>query len=73
MLECLSHRDERKDKGDMIKDRIWICEECNRIITEEEKNKDEAEKKWGHKCKMHPRSIKEYRCEAYWQPYIPEP
>jgi len=45
--------------------KIWICEECNQIFTDEEKVKDCKLKMWGHKCKAHPRSIKDYRCEAY--------
>ena len=55
----------------MSKDRIWICEECNFIagITEKIENEVQSEGKWGRICKAHPRSKKEWRCEAYWKEY----
>jgi hypothetical protein len=45
--------------------KIWVCEECNKIFTDEEKIEDCKKKEWGHKCNAHPRSKKQYRCEAY--------
>ena len=54
-----------------MSEKIWICEECNKVFTDEEKIKGcDNQDKWGHVCKAHPRSINEYRCEAYLKPYI---
>jgi len=53
----------------MIKNKIWICEECDRIFTEEEMLKHKEQAEWGHPCKAHPKSLKPYRCEAYLHKY----
>ena len=50
-------------------DRLWVCEECNHIFSD-----DEARlvfDGWGHKCKLHP-CRKGQRCESHLEPYIPE-
>jgi len=49
--------------------RIWVCEECLRIFTDEEIRQDEAG--WGHTCKLHP-NRKGQRCESHLEPYMPE-
>ena len=54
-----------------IKSNIWICEECNQIFTDEEKIKDCQLNQWGHKCKAHPKSKKDYRCERYLEQFEP--
>ena len=54
-----------------VKGKIWICEECNQIFTDEEKINDCKNNEWGHKCKMHPRSKKPWRCEAFLEGFIP--
>ena len=56
----------------MIKQEIWVCEECNKIFTKREKIQGCEEGKWGHKCKAHPRSKKDYRCESYLEEFIPK-
>jgi len=48
-------------------EKVWICEECNKLFTEEEKNKG-CEKEWGHICKMKKYKIPT-RCESYLTPY----
>jgi len=53
----------------MSKDRVWICEECNHIFTEEEKQVHDEQREWGHPCKNYPRSKKPHRCESYLKPY----
>ena len=50
--------------------RIWVCEECLHIFTNEEIIADQAEI-WGHPCKSHP-CRKGQRCESHLEPYIPE-
>ena len=53
----------------MKKKVIWICEECNKIFTEEEKKSHDEGAAWGHPCKMHPRSKKPWRCESYLEKF----
>ena len=50
--------------------RIWVCEECFHIFTNEEIVADQAEI-WGHPCKSHP-CRKGQRCESHLEPYLPE-
>lgn len=49
-------------------DKIFICEECSKILTQEEKDNN---KEWGHICKA-----KNYRrpirCESFLQTYVRE-
>ncbi len=55
--------------------RIWVCDECGHIFTDEEIRKDElANDKaggWGHVCKSHP-CRKGQRCESHLEPYMPD-
>jgi hypothetical protein len=52
--------------------RIWVCEECNCMFSDEEIRKDITSGKWGHICKA--RNYKEeHRCESHLEPFIPEP
>jgi rubrerythrin len=50
--------------------RIWVCDECGHIFTDEEARDDES-KGWGHSCKSHPHR-KGQRCESHLEPYLPE-
>jgi hypothetical protein len=52
--------------------RIWVCEECGQVFTDEELRKDAEEGGWGNPCKMHPRSKKPWRCESHLEPYTPD-
>jgi len=49
--------------------RIWVCEECTHIFTDEEAR--EAYDGWGHRCKSHP-CRKGQRCESHLESYLPE-
>ena len=49
--------------------RIWVCEECGHIFTDDECRAEEE--LWGHDCKSHPYR-KGKRCESHREPYIPE-
>ncbi len=55
--------------------RIWVCDECSHIFTDEEVRKDELGNDkphgWGHSCKSHP-CRKGQRCESHLEPYMPE-
>jgi len=51
--------------------RIWVCEECNAIFTDEEVRKCMSDGKWGHTCKAK-KYKEEHRCESYCQKYLPE-
>jgi len=51
--------------------RIWICDECGHIFTDEEIRADSGIG-WGHACKSHP-CRKGQRCESHLESYIPEP
>lgn len=53
------------------KERIFVCEECNKTFSDEEIRKDVLEKKWGHICKAK-KFRKECRCESYLTAYLPE-
>lgn len=48
--------------------RIWVCEECNCIFTD---NELRADGNWGHVCKSHTHR-NATRCEAHLEPYTPE-
>ena len=48
--------------------RIWRCEECDHIFTDEEIRNDESG--WGHTCKSHPHR-KGQRCESHLETYMP--
>lgn len=48
---------------------IYLCEECNVVLTEPEAKGQDA--KWGHVCKAKKFKL-EHRCEAYVQKYIKE-
>ena len=50
--------------------RIWVCEECGHIFSDEEIRED-SEVGWGHACKSHP-CRKGQRCESHLEPYMPE-
>ena len=50
--------------------RIWVCEECGHIFSDEAIRKD-AESGWGHACKSHP-CRKGQRCESHLEPYMPD-
>ena len=43
---------------------IFVCEECDKIFTEEEKQVIDEAKEWGHPCKAK-RSKKAWQCESY--------
>ena len=58
--------DNLKPKGE----RIWVCEECLHIFTDEGIRAD-TENGWGHACKSHP-CRKGQRCESHIEPYRPE-
>lgn len=49
--------------------RIWVCDECGHIFTDEEIRQD-IEQGWGHACKSHP-CRKGQRCESHLEPYMP--
>jgi len=49
--------------------RVWVCDECEHIFTDEEIRAD-ADKGWGHDCKGHP-CRKGQRCESHLEPYGP--
>ena len=49
--------------------RIWVCEECQHIFTDDEIRKDKEGE--GHPCKCHPQR-KGQRCESHLDPYVPE-
>ena len=53
-----------------MKDKIWVCEECDKIFSEEEMQRHKQQEAWGHPCKAHPRSKREWRCEAYLRKFI---
>lgn len=55
------------DKPDNL-ERIWVCEECECIFTDEEIRKDVVSENWGHSCKYK----KECRCESHLEPYLPD-
>jgi hypothetical protein len=63
-------REKMISKGNNL-ERIWICEECNCMFTEDEVIKDESSGKWGHICKAK-KYKEEHRCESYLKPYILE-
>ena len=51
--------------------RIWVCEECDQIFTDEEIRKDCKNNEWGHICKYkNPKN--KYRCESHLEPYMPD-
>ena len=50
--------------------RIWVCEECYHIFTDNEVREDKTQE-WGHSCKSHPRK-KGQRCESHLEPFVPE-
>jgi len=52
-------------------ERIWVCEECNAIFSDEEIRKCESKKEWGHTCKARKYKI-ENRCDSYCKKYLPE-
>ena len=54
----------------MKEERIWVCEECNVVFTEDEVMKDREIVRWGHLCKQK-KYKKEHRCEAYLKTYTP--
>jgi len=47
--------------------RIWVCEECQKVFTDNEIRNNET-KEWGHPCKLFPKT----RCESHFNPYVPE-
>jgi len=49
--------------------RIWVCEECNYVFSDEEIRKDIVTGRWGHLCKMK-KYRTEVRCESYLTPYL---
>jgi len=49
--------------------RIWVCEECLHIFTDNEHRKD-ISNGWGHACKSHP-CRKGQRCESHLELYMP--
>lgn len=51
--------------------RLWICEECRAVKTDEEIRKDVTSGKWGYECKAK-KFRRETRCEAFHDAYIPE-
>uniref|UniRef100_A0A6M3KQN6 C2H2-type domain-containing protein n=1 Tax=viral metagenome TaxID=1070528 RepID=A0A6M3KQN6_9ZZZZ len=51
------------------KDIIYMCEECGKIFTQEEKEIHDSQGEWGRPCKRHPRSKKPWRCESYLRKY----
>jgi len=48
--------------------RIWVCEECGHLFTDEEIRNDTG---MGHDCKSHP-CRKGQRCESHLEPYVPD-
>lgn len=48
--------------------RIWVCEECECIFTDEEIRKSIAKNPLGHKCKGGCRGL----CESHLEPFLPE-
>ena len=49
--------------------RIWVCEECQHVFTDEEIRQDELPGL--HPCKQHP-CRKGQRCESHLEPYKPD-
>jgi hypothetical protein len=48
--------------------RIWVCEDCACILSDEELRDDDH--KIGHICKD-PRNKRPCRCESHLEPYMP--
>jgi hypothetical protein len=50
--------------------RIWVCDECRCIFTDQEIRTDLATLgRWGHNCK----AVKfQSRCESHLEPYMPD-
>ena len=48
--------------------RIFVCEECRCMFTDDEIRKDISSGKWGHICKAK-KYKEEHRCEAYFVAY----
>lgn len=53
------------------KQRLWVCEDCGHIFTDDAARQDAERQLWGHDCKHHPQR-KGQRCESHLEPYIPE-
>jgi hypothetical protein len=51
-------------------ERIWICEECLHIFTDDEIRIAEKQG-WAHPCKQHP-CRKGQRCESHLESYMPD-
>ncbi len=47
---------------------IFVCEECDKIFTPEEKQVHDEEQEWGHPCKAK-KYRKPMRCESYLQKF----
>lgn len=46
--------------------RLWVCEECGKVLSDEEMRRDAATGQWGRPCKG------KMRCEAFFRAYLPE-
>jgi len=53
--------------------RIWVCDECGHLFTDDEIRQDKEDNQWvwGHICKSHP-VRKGQRYESHLEPYMPE-
>lgn len=51
--------------------RIWVCQECGHVFSDDEIRKDIASGAWGHACKHHP-CRKGQRCESFLIAMLPE-
>lgn len=51
--------------------RIWVCDECDCIFTDNEIRIDLESEQWGHKCKTSRKS--DCRCESHLESYLPDP
>ena len=46
--------------------RLWVCEECGKVMDDETIRVDAASGKWGRACQTG------QRCEAFFAAYVPE-
>lgn len=52
-------------------ERVFICEDCQVVFTDEEIRRDIDSRKWGHLCKEK-KYKKEHRCESFLRAFMPE-
>jgi hypothetical protein len=48
-------------------DRLWICEECGKVVDDEAMRTDAESGEWGRACRKTGQ-----RCEAFFTAFVPE-